>query len=578
MFMRLTQRIGLAVLFVLCVSATTRAQARATYLANYPAHCPASDETKPELISITFKDAIKFALDEKTPSEPRFLIYYEDSNDKVLQYWGKMCYTNDKSFGIVNLYDFRTGPADTDPQINLASTVAAGGKRNFLIVLKPIMLPGDAEGSRIQAVVKIPSPSNQPPVLTMVKPKADGNRELISIQPYGISPPELVKRFAGNPEKIVISYQFADADTIPSFSTYADSIQIDPKSPYRVIVKPHVPLSRRPEGYNVTVKFPSADLKDSETNQSTFKVPTDDEFLEASLDISLKPDVPKRADSEFFFETAFTSIVNPKNRSRGNVGAFALHLKPTIKQLTMNVGGEGEGAPTWFALRPLFDADVDTQPISDSEAPNRITFGIDGELGRNVGLNGGPKFLQYFIWTNGFRYDSDRDFKLQTAYWHTEFVPYLLNFEKTREQTLRQYRYPGGEMNVSRRGRQPIVSAYRFRPMIGYELGKIVKRDSRQTSFPTNTISRMLAGFDSQLEFKRLVTLNLTNTYYFLENLNRRKSRDYFEAGLELNTGYLFRKDLGGVQNAINFTFKRGEQPPTFKPVNSFSIGFKIFK
>jgi hypothetical protein len=578
MLMRLIQRISSAALVILFVSATTQAQARATYLVNYPAHCPASDETKPELISITFKDAIKFAVDEKTPSEPRYLIYYEDSNDKVLQYWSKMCYTNDSSFGIVNLYDFRTGPADTDPQINLASTVAAGGKRNFLIVLKPVMLPGDAEGGRIQTAVKIPSPSNQPPVLTMVKPKADGNRELISIQPYGISPSELAKRFASSPEKIVISYQFADADTVPSFSTYADGIQIDPESPYRVAVKPHVPLSKRPEGYNVTVKFPTADLKGSETNQSIFKVPTDDEFLEASLDISLKPDVPKRADSEFFFETAFTSIVNPKNRSRGNVGVFGLHLKPTIKQLTKHIHGENEGAPTWFALRPLFDADVDTQAISDSESPNRITFGIDGELGRNVGLNGGPHFLPFFIWTNGFRYDSDRDFKLQTAYWHTEFVPYFFDFEKTREQTLHQYRYPNGVVDAVRKGRQPFVSAYRFRPMIGYDLGKIVKRDSRLTSFPTNTISRVLAGFDAQLEFKRLVTFDLTNTYYFLENLNRRKSRDYLEAGLELNTGYLFRRDLRGLQNAISFTFKRGEQPPTFRPVNSFSIGFKIFK
>jgi len=568
----------LVAVLVLLVFSTTRAQVRGTYLTQYPAHCPGSDETKPELISLTFKDKIKFSQDETTPSEPRYLIYYEDSHDKVQQYWSKMCYTNDRSFGIVNLYDFRMGPSDTDAPVNLASTVAAGAKRTFLIVLKPVMLPGDTQGNRIQTAVKIPSPTNQSPVLTMVKPAGTDDREKILVQPYGIAPAELVKRFENNPGKIVISYEFSEGDTIPSFSTYAESIQIDPQSAYRVAVKPHVPLSRRSEGYNVTVKFPTNDLKGAESDPATFKIPSEDEFLEASLDVSLKPDVPKRADSEFYFETAFTSIVNPKNRSRGNVGAFGLHLKPTIKQLTMNVNGKGEGAPTWFALRPLFDADVDTQAISDSESPNRITFGMDGELGRNVGLNGGPKFLPYIIWTNGFRYDSDRDFKLQTAYWHTDLVPYFLNFEKTREQVLRQYRYPGGELNVDRKGKQPFVSAYRFRPMLGYELGKIVKRDSRQTAFPSDTISRLLAGFDAQIEFNRLVTFNLTNTYYFLENLNRRKNRDYLEAGLELNTGYLFRKDLGGLQNAINFSFKRGEQPPTFKPVNSFSIGFKIFK
>jgi len=75
-----------------------------------------------------------------------------------------------------------------------------------------------------------------------------------------------------------------------------------------------------------------------------------------------------------------------------------------------------------------------------------------------------------------------------------------------------------------------------------------------------------------------LVTFSLTDTYYFVGNLDRRKHRDYLETSLEINTGYLFRRDLGGVQSAISLSFKRGQQPPTFKPVNLFSVGFKIFK
>jgi hypothetical protein len=80
------------------------------------------------------------------------------------------------------------------------------------------------------------------------------------------------------------------------------------------------------------------------------------------------------------------------------------------------------------------------------------------------------------------------------------------------------------------------------------------------------------------LDFRRVVSFNLNNTYYFLENASRRRSRDYLEARFELNTGFLFNRNFNGLQNAITLKFQRGDQPPTFGPVNAFSVGFKIFR
>src|SRR5262245_46139167 len=124
----------------------------------------------------------------------------------------------------------------------------------------------------------------------------------------------------------------------------------------------------------------------------------------------------------------------------------------------------------------------------------------------------------------------------------------------------------------------PLISAYRFKPTVAYELGGVVQRDVRVTGLPSNTISRLLFGLDMDLEFERIVTLAVTNTYYFLEQVPRRPNRDYAEARFELNTGYLFNRNLNGLQSAFLVKFQRGFQPPTFGPVNALSVGFKIYR
>ncbi len=231
-----------------------------------------------------------------------------------------------------------------------------------------------------------------------------------------------------------------------------------------------------------------------------------------------------------------------------------------------------------MAFRPLLEADFDTQSVKVSKSPNRIQFGMDYELGRDAGLQekGKQSFLQQIIWINGLRYDSDRDFKLQTVYWHTEFVPRFLNFEQTTEE--RQFAFDLSHKGVKSNNKGPFVSAYRIKPSIGYELGGIVRRDARATNVPVNRISRSLVGLDFSLEFRRVISLGTTGTYYFLENTPRRRSRAYTESSTQLNTGYLFNKNFNGLQNAIVLKFQRGDQPPTFGSVNALSLGFKIFR
>jgi hypothetical protein len=409
---------------------------------------------------------------------------------------------------------------------------------------------------------------------------------------------------------ISVSYKFSKKDiSAIDFDTTASDVRGDPDDdiPQLIIIKLRRTLPRRPEKYTVKLTLPAQELKDTVTTDAErgpdeiaegkhWVIPDDVQSLEGSRVATLTPPKVDRATSIFYFETTFTSTVNAKDGKRGNVGLFGIHWKPVIPILTYNVFGVQPGAnaqagvqpksqhPVWMAFRPLLEADFDTQSPKVSKSPNRVMFGMDYELGRDAGLQGTdpeapsapPRqaFLQQLVWINGVRYDSDRDFKLQTMYWHTELTPRFLNFEQTQEQRLFQH-----ITNPEVKSKQPNISSYRIRPSVGYELGGIVvNRDDRDTGFPTDRISRLLFRLDMGIEFLRVISFSTTDTYYFLENASRRRHRNYLESRFDINTGNLFNIDLAGLQNAITFKFQRGDQPPTFGPVNVFSVGFKIFQ
>jgi hypothetical protein len=393
---------------------------------------------------------------------------------------------------------------------------------------------------------------------------------------------------------IKVKYQFdKNGDFIPDIETTASVKESTNPNRPRIELEPARALLRRPAKYKVTVILP-ADL-DAAVAPCTpgaicYVAPPKDPPTSENA-VSTVADLPAskldRPTSEFYFENTFSSNVDAKARKRSNVGVFGLHFKPVIPIRSRGVSGEQGERPNWLALRPLFDADVDTQAVSKSKSPNRVTFGMDLEKGWDFQRTGEPKTptLPQLVWLNGLRYDSDRDFKLQTLYWHTELAPAFRGFEQSREYRRSQYLIRvnkakeeaavGQKANVPSR---PAVTAYRFKPSFGYELGGTVRRDARALNAPTQTIARPFFALDSMLEINQVMTFSIVNTYYFLENANRRRSRDYLEARWELNTGFLFGRDLGGLQNGFVIKFQRGDQPPTFGPVNVFSLGYKSFR
>ncbi|HKU75585.1 MAG TPA: hypothetical protein VJR02_16865 [Pyrinomonadaceae bacterium] len=453
--------------------------------------------------------------------------------------------------------------------------VATGAKRTYIIAWESVQIETQSRPSPVLTTARVGAASGNAPFLSAQLRL--NNREFI-VRPTGIDANTLFNTFKGDPSKVRVAYEFGPNDLATNFRDQAGSLSawVVNGNVEGIIVDVGRDLPHRPEDYSVTLEFPAAMLRGHE--QPGFAIPPDDEFVKAGKEINvalvgLAPLPTERAKTEFYFENTFSSIVNSTNRKRSNVGLFALHVKPVVGLHFFNLDQE-QKRPQWIALRPLLDADVDTQPIKTSEAPNRVVFGADFEWGIAGGQKARNARIQQYIFLNGIRYDSDRDFKTQTLYWHTEFLPQFLNFEQSREQRLRQFRFPNGIRDPKKTRLAPIISSYHVRPSVGYQLGGTMKRGDA----PTETISRVFMKFGSAIELKRLFQLSLDNTYYFLENAPRRRNRDYLEARLDFNTGSLFSVDLGSLQSAMTLKFQRGELPPRFKPVNAFSIGFRLFR
>lgn len=510
------------------------------------------------------------------------LVFFEDNTGRIVQVF---CDTSRFSPNSVSISGFRDAAGTP---VNLArggggvTEVPGGSSRTYNIVLKGIKLTREPKARPIQTSVDVDSVTTKLPELT-IAPISNGgtaavpyDRRIIDIHPEGIAASVLRDKFQGDPGKVRILYKFNRDDPAPDVETSAASIKLDDahQNPADLVIEPKEKLPLRAKKYTVQVIFPADPLR-RDVNQG-FSIPADAQSLTATTVADLAPSgQTDRAKTEFFVETTFTSTVNSKNHARTNVGIFGVHWKPTLPLLTYNVFGEEGSKPVWMAFRPLFEADVDTQSPKVSKSPNRVQFGMDYELGRDAGLRN-RAFIQQHVWINGIRYDSDRDFKLQTVYWHTEYVPRFLDFEQTTEG--RQFAFDVDPRNLQSGRKGPFVSSYRIKPSIGYELGGLVRRDTRATNTPTDTINRPFVALDLALELRRIVKFGVTSTYYYLANADRRRNRAYTESRFELNTGYLFNRNFNGLQNAILFKFQRGEQPPTFGPVNALSVGFKIFR
>jgi hypothetical protein len=483
--------------------------------------------------------------------------------------------------------------------------VPPGGKRTYLITWDSVQLDTQGQPEPVLTAATVGSSIRNPPVIfvnSLLGTRTDtpDRERKFQLNADGVNLAALIARFKNNPGRIKVTLNFDRNDPVPGginnsisdevvrLEGFRDMMQANglvklvpnDANPQQIIVTISRSLPQRAAAYTVKFDFPSADLNSPGVLMPGFVAPTGEEFVSAADRIEGDAPPTERAKTEFYFETTFTSVVNATNRKRANVGLFGLHLKPVVGLRFFNVGvsatpeEDAKKRPKWIALRPVLDADVDTQRIKDSQAPNRIVFGMDFEHGIAASRQGRSDRIQQYVFLNGVRYDSDRDFKVQTLYWQTEFLPQFLNFEQTRDQRLRQFRFPLGKRDPDRARRFPLVSQYYVRPSVGYQLGGTIKRGDTDS----DNISRLFMKFGSGIEFKRLIQFTLDDTYYFLQDASRRRNRNYLETRLDLNTGGLFNVDLGSLQSAVTFKFQRGDLPPRFKPVNAFSVGFKLYR
>lgn len=599
----------------------------------------------PDAIVVSFPSAIK-AIDKKAVPAPGEatsapLIVFRQGGARTFLTAETMVLRNGpNSSGQLRLSNFKTLAGGVAVDLVRGSTgdggktvpaVAPGQDRTYFITWEDVQLEGQGQGEPVLTSVTVGSAATNPPVffvnsLLNINTDIPDAEKKFALNADGVVLSEFVKKYRAAPGRIEVTLEFDKNDPVPGTTNNSivdrvvnvEGMRQTPQpdgslrlarnddNPQLVIVTIGRRLPQRAEAYKAKFAFLPEDLNAPGVLKPGFRADVTKDPVGASEKIDANAPPTERAKTEFFFESTFTSIVNATNRKRANVGLFGLHFKPVVGLRYFNVGAEPgrvvtqEEAetrrPRWFALRPLFDADVDTQPIKDSQAPNRIVFGADIEYGIAASQRGRRDAVQQYVFLNGVRYDSDRDFKTQTLYWQTEFLPQFLNFDVTREQRLRRFRRPcdpgflaaaiaGGQTTaltpaqceqkikgLSRRF--PLVSMYYVRPSVGYQLGGVLKRGDAES----DDVSRLFVKFSTAVELKRLILFSLDDTYYFLQDADRRRNRNYLETRLDFNTGALFNVDLGSLQSAITFKFQRGELPPRFKPVNALSVGFKLYR
>lgn len=636
--------VPLLAIFILTFSTTAAAQ-----IFDAPVYIDSSNT-----LTVRFRDAVEKVNDKVPVSDPegRLLVpcpvlYFQQDEETHSLY----CDAFVIGENLVRLSNFRTSPRAEDKNSQTVNLIrgSTGNCRSFEAgkpdcIVEPIAdgrsrqyfvhwpgkvkVRGQGRPQPVFAEVKLGSSLEKTPLISvsnLIDTNSENERNVLHVTPEGITPDNILNIFSRDPGSIKVLFDFSEPD-FRDFETSVTAITCldgtvnlpcrDDRGRTANIMKFTLgtPLPIHATKYSAIVKIPWQPFRDEGLTfpADEWKIPefesTAKDFLTAGSEIKLMPLKPERGKSEYAFETAFTSTVNSANGKRNNVGIFGLTIKPSIGLRSYGVSRNTTGNNGWLALRPLLIADVDTQRVSKSKSPNRIQAGVDLEWGTNLGLDldentgrlvSSDRLLRQIIWTNGMRYDSDRDFKLQTTYWRTEVGLGFRKFEQTYDQTFFRFQKSREACEIRVQGEcdparpkecterkehecgtslEPLVSSYFFRPSFGYELGGTIRRDACVINAPTKNISRAFFHLQMGIELKRVAKFSIDDTYYYLQNAPRLKNRNYLETIFELNTGRLSGIDLSGISNSIFLKFQRGDQPPTFGPVNALSIGFKIYK
>jgi hypothetical protein len=465
----------------------------------------------------------------------------------------------------ITLSDFRDSADQIQPLVR-----PGGPPVTYFIVLR------STKGEDLLTKVVAKDLSTPPLTLKLgLRPELVKDRKSMSLQLPRSAAQDLYNAFESTPQNVTVKYQFDPELGISDQTTHLSSIgPPNEAGSLNLEVAQPIPFSAKP--VKVKVQFRTDKMpRDLANRLATESAPTVDAVTSASF---VPPKGTDRATSEYYFEVAFTSTKAKTGPDRNNSGVFGVHVKPVLFYHEWNTSGSEHtnffDKPVWGLFRPAFESDVDTLPTKTSKSPNRSVLALDYDFGFRDWARGLPEL----IFTNGLRFDSDRDLKVVDTYWHAEVTPRFFDFEETQDQRLFQALHRNPYATPTSKD-LPVITAYRFKPSLGYELGETTRRVGPPDPIIGDSVSRLFLQIDALVELKKALTFGLVNTSYDLVNATRRNYRDYLEARIEVNTGvFLKTQSIAGFQDSILIKFQRGQQPPTFAPVNTFSLGFKVFR
>jgi len=433
----------------------------------------------------------------------------------------------------------------------------ATGTKQYFIVLRSIK---DKQISTIPITVK----GNK-----LVKLRAETHaiqRNVITVQVENADVAAFYARLSKDPSSILIVYDFGPTSTVSNIKTRAK--KIEQAGSNAIDIYPETLLPFHSSGYKATIQIPQADLP------SGIDVPGTAVFYPIGATANYPSPTVDKTNAIYDFEPTLTSSVNKSKNTRVTSGLFALTLNPVLFLREKDVDGQTRESSYWWDFRPNISANVDTLPEKSSTTPNRVTIALDSELGLSRKRSSGPAFDNW-TWTNGVHSDSDRDFKLFSTYWHTDIAPDFWKWSESQGYRTGQY-VPIGKPGLG--PKHLTVTAYRFRPSFGYEVGATTARSGTIDLTLGDSVSRVLLKLDSMVELWRNVTFSAVDTSYYLFNATRRNARGFLDTQVAINTGIILRMDTQKIQSAVVFKYQRGEQPPKFTPTNTISLGFKIYK
>jgi hypothetical protein len=401
----------------------------------------------------------------------------------------------------------------------------------------------------------------EPPELNLVPP-APGSKTLR----LRIASPEaaaIAQAIANKPGDVKVDVRLSPRDTIAPPNLMVTSATPAPSTPGadpQPVLTLSGALPRRPDPFTVIVTIPRALLPPAVAERLQ---PADPGLTGATR-------VSPIASSEQWLalDATFTSVVDRKNKRLVTTGgderltAGLFKLEASKEHWLHSFAGDGLfGAVAW---RNRLKADVSTLNQADFDVPTQIAAGSDLELQMERGAREAFRGIHL---TGGYRHESDRDLKFQLALARFGIRPVLPAVNQSRA-----YR--------SHAAKGHPITAVRLQPAFYFDYGGVV-RDRAQRLIPnieiTDRISRTVTSLDFRLEIKRYLALSLYDEYTHIFSVDRRPNRNYLNAGLEIETGYLFGANfLGGIQNSILLKWQRGELAPVYKPVNAFSMGFKL--